>query len=481
MIARILLSVLILPLLTGSAHGQDAKTSNDPVENFEFAWQTLDRTYAFFYDKQLDWDAIYHVYRPQVTSDTTPAELFTVLLRMIGHLHDGHVAIDRKDGKGQVHAEETDWSRYGEDFSLKLIISKYLRGKYSQDLNDSLTSGWLTKEIAYLHIQDLKQGKQATPKALDAIIKRLSDANGFVVDVRCHLGGNGNTAKFCANRFADRKRHYMQTRTRYGKGHDDFAPLTYKYVQPDGPIQFTRPTIVLTHRFTESAGEDFAMAMDVLPHATIVGEQTAGALGSQYAAPMPNGWILWTPFIANLDHRGVCWNGIGLAPDMYIVNSRTDIELGKDRVLEFAMQLLQRSKLKPQNEASSVENLKTSMVETFDRIVGQKGLEAAIAEINRMRASGADEYFLSPDEIAVQSQQYMARGRFEEAIALLQVCVDESPQFAGGYGMLAYCMVKTDDIEAAKAMVAKAESTEMMYAFESAHLELAKRELKKYP
>jgi len=414
-------------------------------------------------------------------STTTPEELFDVLLRMISHLHDGHVAIDRNDGKGQVHADEIDWSRYGEDYSLELITSKYVRGKYSNDLQDSLTSGWLSKEIAYLHIGDFKRGKEATPKALDTIINRFAEAKGFVVDMRLHLGGNGNTARFCANRFADRKRHYSRSRTRYGRAHDAFAPLTYRYVEPDGPIQFTRPTILLTHRFTESAGEGFTMAMRVFPHVTVIGERTAGALGSPYAAPMPNGWILWIPFIAGLDHHDMCWNGIGLAPDIYIANSKTDIESGNDRVLEFAVQLLQQGKPRPHDESSSVENLKTSIVEAFDRIANDEGLEAAISEADRLRALESERYFLSVEELSIQVQEYASRGHFDKALALTKICTDAYPEFAGGYGMLAYFLAKTGDKDAARAMVAKAESMEQMYAFEGIYLDMARRELGQHP
>ena len=472
------INIIILPLLTVPTYGHDGDKDNDPVANFEFVWRTLDRTYAFFHDRQLDWDAIYNVYRPQVTSATTPEELFDVLLRMISHLHDGHVAIDRNDGKGQIHADGVDLSRRGEDFSLNLITSKYLRAQHSSDLQRSLTSGWLTPEIAYLHIEDFKRGKEAMPKALDTIMNRFVEAKGFVVDMRLHLGGNGNTARFCANRFADRRRHYMRSRTRYGRAHDAFAPLTYRYVEPDGPIQFTRPTILLTHRFTESAGEVFTMAMGVLPQVTVIGEQTAGVLGSLYAAPMPNGWILWLPFVADLDHHGLCWNGVGLVPDIYIANSKADIESDNDRVLEFAVQLLQQGKLKPHDESSSVENLKTSIVEAFDRIATDKGLEAAVIETNRLRALQSDRYFISVDELAIQSQQYAKRGQFEQALALTRICMDEYPEFAGGYGMLAYFLAKTGDKDAARAMITKAESMEQLYPFEGIYLDMARRELR---
>ena len=481
MLTRIVPLTLSLLMLTGSAHGQSRPSDDDPVQNFEFAWQALDRTYVFFKDTQLDWDAIHNVYRPRVTSETTPQELFDLLLSMVGHLHDGHVAIDRNDGKGQVHAEEVDWTRQDRDFSSQLIKSEYLNGKYSEDLHGCLTSGWLTNDIAYLRIADFKQGQQPTCAALDAILEGFSGAKGVVVDMRMHPGGKSNTARLAAGRFADRKRHYMRTRMRYGPTHDGLAPITYRYVQPGGPMPFTRPVVVLVHRFTESAGEDFMMAASVLPHVTTVGERTAGALGSQYPVTMPNGWRLWMPYMANLDHNGVSWNGVGLTPDIYMVNAPADIESGRDRVLEFALDLLQLGQLKPQDESGSLRDMKTSIVETFDKILNEKGREAAIAEVARIRATDDGRYFFGVDEAFMQVQQYLARERFEEAAELSKICVNEFPEFAGGYGMLAYCLVKSGQGDAARAMVEKAEAMEATYAFERTHLEMARKELKTRP
>src|SRR6185312_13107881 len=124
--------------------------------------------------------------------------------------------------------------------------------------------GWLTDSIGYFHFRGFGRPEQ-TEAAIDQIIKEFKDAKAMVVDVRGNGGGDDQVGKLIADRFADRKRHYMKTAIRNGSRHDDFTPWKYWYVEPDGPIQFTKPVILLTHRHSVSASENFALAMRVLP------------------------------------------------------------------------------------------------------------------------------------------------------------------------------------------------------------------------
>src|SRR4030042_2943303 len=62
-----------------------------PEKNFEHLWKTLDRNYAIFGPRHVDWQALYKVYRPRVTPQTTDDELFAIMTAKLGHLNDTHV------------------------------------------------------------------------------------------------------------------------------------------------------------------------------------------------------------------------------------------------------------------------------------------------------------------------------------------------------------------------------------------------------
>ena len=70
---RITLILLLLVALPGCKKlflGEDEP--NDPVNNFELFWQDFDQHYGLFQARGWDWDSIYHVYQPQVTTNILP-------------------------------------------------------------------------------------------------------------------------------------------------------------------------------------------------------------------------------------------------------------------------------------------------------------------------------------------------------------------------------------------------------------------------
>lgn len=475
---RLFVLLFAIGLLASPAAAAPKVTANprDPVLNFEYAWKSLDRNYAQFGVKNVDWDALYRVYRPQVTPATTDEELWNIILDMVRNLNDNHVCLS--DGKRRNCGGVQD-AREPDDFSLDLVRSKYLKGSAADTLKGSFTYGWLAEGIGYMHFSHFKTGAGPTTQALDAAIAKLAGARAMVVDVRGNPGGSGKTEEFVANRFADRKRNFMQTQIRYGRKHDDMLPVEYRTVEPGGPAQFTRPTILLAHRLSASSADIFALAMRVLPHVTVVGDLTEGAFSAQYPDLMPNGWTLWVAFKVMRDMNGVCWDGIGVPPDLRIVNTPEDIASGNDRVLEFALQLLEKGAPAPQDESDSVRNIKTSLVYQYARDAGEKGVEAAVAELDRARAEGSHESFFGADEAMQQAGQYLGRKQFSEAIGLLRACREEVPRLAVIYAMLAQAHLGAGDVAAAEAALKEGEKFEPMFSWEPPQIEKAKTAVRK--
>ena len=451
--------------------GQGTANPRDPVLNFEYAWKRLDRNYGQFEAKRVDWDALYRTYRPQVTPQTTDQELWDILLAMMGHLNDAHVCL--ADDSRRTCCGLTEGFKPG-DFSLDLVKSKYLQAKALDALKGKFTYGWLTPAIGYVRIGDFKAGLGATTQAIDSVIGQFAGARAMIVDVRDNPGGAGRAAELVAARFADRTRHYKRVQTRYGAKHSDLTPPDYRNVSPDGRAQFLGPTVLLTNRLTASAADGFVLAMRVLPHVTVVGDLTEGALSAQFPDRMPNGWTLFVAFKAETDHNGVNWDGIGVPPDLRIANSAADIASGRDRVLEFALQLLEKGTPGPQDESASLLNVKTSLVEAYARCATEKGVEAAIAELNRARATGGSTQYFSVDDVMQQAAQYLGVKQYSEAIGLLQAFQEDLSRFASTYTMLARAHLGAGDLAAAEAVMKKGEGIEAMLPWELPQIEQVK-------
>src|SRR5690606_1788671 len=111
-------------------------------------------------------------------------------------------------------------------------------------------------------------------------------------------------------------------------------------VEPTGGTRYTKPIVLLTSRWTGSAGETFTLAMDELPHVTLLGDHTSGGFSDNIARELPNGWFC---FMSIGDYRaadGQSYEGIGVAPDIRLVNTKDDILAGRDRALEQAAERL---------------------------------------------------------------------------------------------------------------------------------------------
>src|SRR5437763_1196391 len=68
--------------------------ADTPLMNYEVFRQTFAEQYAFFALRKMDWRAVDKKVRPQVTPDTKPEELFTILSSMVEPLHDKHIYIN---------------------------------------------------------------------------------------------------------------------------------------------------------------------------------------------------------------------------------------------------------------------------------------------------------------------------------------------------------------------------------------------------
>jgi carboxyl-terminal processing protease len=330
-----LLALSCLALLTCAA--APAQSLSEPERNFEALWKTFDEKYSHFGVKNIDWQVVYRIYRPKVTPKTTDGELFDVLASMIAHLNDNHVGLrspSRRFGAGILQELRM------EDFSLDLVKETYLKGK-ALPLHDGVFHyGWLTDTIGYFHFRGFGNVDESGA-AVDTILKEFGNARALVVDVRGNGGGDDRVGRAIASRFADRKRLYMTVALRNGPKHDDFAAPVEWFVEPAGPMPFTKPVVLVTHRFSVSAAENFALAMRTLPHVIQAGDLTSGAFADTAPHTLPNGWRFSVPFNLFRDRDGFCWEGIGIPPDYRQLNSKADVDAKRDRVLELAIALIE--------------------------------------------------------------------------------------------------------------------------------------------
>ncbi len=450
LISRLLvLAALFVSVVPGFVFAQDL---SEPEKNFEHLWKTYDRNYALFGAKHIDWDALYKVYRPRVTSKTTDDELFQIIADMLGNLNDNHVRL--LSPKRQFQSGILGQMKM-EDFSLDLVKQKYLKGKSKPLVDGNFDYGWLTDSIGYFHFRGFGRLEQ-TEVAIDEIIKEFKDAKAIVIDVRGNGGGDDRVGKLIADRFADRKRLYMKTAIRNGARHDDFTPWKYWYVEPGGPLQFTKPVILLTHRHSVSAAENFALAMRVLPHVTVAGDATSGVFADVYGDRMPNAWTFSVSFKLFVDQTGFCWEGIGVPSDIRETNTKQDIEQQRDKVLDLALSLIETGALKPQDESSSLKDIRESLARNLARDINEKGLDSALKAFRKTKAGPASSYYFDLEELMEAGDRLWKSGKKREAVEALKIGVAECPWSYAAHEALGDAYLNLGDAAQAATMYKKA-------------------------
>jgi tetratricopeptide (TPR) repeat protein len=424
---------LLLAIVATSIFPAASQELSGPEKNFEYLWRTLDRNYAIFGPKHVDWKALYKVYRPRVTAQTTDDELFSVMSAMLGHLNDNHVFLVSEKPKRFFSAGylyqilgEGEFEAFRKLISQRPVPEKYFKAKLTESADKVFAYGWVTDEIGYFHFNGFGD-LEKTAATIDDIMRIFQGAKALIVDVRRNGGGDDRVGKLIADRFADRKRLYMTTEIRSGDRHNQFSWKKYWHVEPAGPLQFTKTTILLTDRTSISAAENFALAMRVLPHVTVIGDLTSGCFADMYGDRLPNGWQFSVSYKLFLDYAGLCWEGIGVPPDLKQMNSKDDTEKGNDRVFELAVNLIESGGLSPQPEEGSLKGVRQSLAARLKADIEGKGIAAALAAFNSLKASDPDAYCVDGDELNALAGELVAAGKLGEATEVLALLAREFP------------------------------------------------------
>ncbi len=307
---------------------------NDNLTNFDIMWETMNDKYVYFDYKGIDWDSMRQVYRPQVTATMSKVALFELIEEMFNTLRDGHVNL-RSDF--DISFYDGFYKSYPENFDFQLLEQNYLGNyKITGFLRNSIIDS-----IGYINYPSFQL--PITEDDLNFVINRFKGLKGVVIDIRNNEGGNPENGYKLAKRIADQRRHIYTTKYKSGPGKDDFTIPDEAFIAPISSYpRFSQPIVLLVNRKSYSASNFFTATMKAFPNVTIVGDQTGGGGGAPVGWELPNGWHFnFSTSISYLPDGFLIEDGI--PPDIRVDMSQEDKALGKDSILETALQLLRET------------------------------------------------------------------------------------------------------------------------------------------
>ena len=332
MIKKLLTYLLPALLLTGCV--EEDQFSNSPTGNYDALWSIIDERYCFFEQARqqhgLDWDDVYHKYKPQVQAAESNAELFDIYGNMLRELKDGHVNLTSDYGTTYYW----DWS-----LNHPLNFSDSLQRNYLGNdfrLTNGIKYTTLPSNIGYMYVGSFESSLSSDNVSL--MLLRLAESKGIIIDIRNNGGGMLTSAEELAAHFVSGKTHcgYIQHKT--GKGHNDFSSPEKLYIEPNGVI-WKKPVVVLTNRAVYSSANHFVMLVKPLPQVVVIGDKTGGGSGLPLNSTLPNGWTVRFSACPILDIEGK-HTEFGIAPHEEVQITSADWNSGRDTIIERAIELI---------------------------------------------------------------------------------------------------------------------------------------------
>lgn len=332
---NILLLSYILLLLSACTQFFPEQPENNPKAVFEDLWTTMYESYGPFEERDVDWNALYTLHSPLVDEFTDDDSLYAVITNMLAYLDDGHVNLTAPDrgvfNANYLRRNEIDINL----FNLDIIRSNYLEPDIEALEDNGYVYGKIIGEnIGYIYFDYVADNFFV----MDAFLNDNNNSDGIIIDLRHNQGGDFTYCFAEIGRLTNETRYVFRSRTKNGPGINDYTPWYAWSIQPEGAY-FDKPIVVLTDRYTISAGERAVMAFMTLPNATILGDTTSGAHSTAIGRELANGWYYSIATQNTELFDGQSYEGKGLPPEIYHKNVQVDVDNGIDQTLQAAIDL----------------------------------------------------------------------------------------------------------------------------------------------
>ena len=192
-------------------------------------------------------------------------------------------------------------------------------------------------DIGYIQIREFTP---KTAQELDAAVREVvrEGARGIILDVRRNLGGSLSATISSADLFLDTGTIVIQ---RESNGEETAFVARQGQAAPGVPI------VILMDRFSASASEILAAALQENGRAILIGETTFGKGTVNSPRELSDGGALFVTIAQWLTPSGILIDKVGIRPDIEVLPTDEDIDLRLDVQLFRAIEVIQGQVLAP--------------------------------------------------------------------------------------------------------------------------------------
>ncbi len=301
--------------------------SSNPLENFDYLWNEVDRKYSYFELKNIDWNQIRTTYRAMLNENSSEEELFNVLEAMLNELKDDHTNLITPFNVSVYNVAATGPKNY----RPRTLQDYYMPSPWR---TGSLVHDFLSnEEVGYIRYGSFMSN--FSDAQMDLVLDRYKNTKGIILDLRENGGGIVFNVPKLLGRFTETKTLVGYNITRNGSGHNDFGNQEEFYITPHDGIRYTKPVIVLIDKGSYSATTIFAVATKAFPNIILMGDATGGGGGLPNGGQLPNGWTYRFSISQLLDLNQNNYAENGVPADINVAFDWAD--LTKDEILDKAI------------------------------------------------------------------------------------------------------------------------------------------------
>ena len=314
-------------------------TANQNLADFDMTWDIVNTTYPYLDWKQIDWDSIRTVYRPRA-EQARGDEFYQVLHDLIAELKDGH-AYYYVEGGGEVYPYYPTPRMLRDRYAFSPYV---IRNYFDRELRVTEGRGFeyeiLPGNIGYVWISSFDS--EGFETYFDEALEHLWGTDGLIIDDRAGSGGYRHLTWYAVGRFTAARITDCIIYDAAGN------QLQFPDIVPVGYAPYPKEVVIIINGGAYSAREHFADIMKQLPNVTVIGDTTGGgSAGQESTGPyngthtLPSGKKVTIPTYDLRRRDGLPWETIGVPPDIRVPQTAEDIQAGRDKQLEYAIELLQ--------------------------------------------------------------------------------------------------------------------------------------------
>jgi len=335
----------------------DTNKNNSPELNFSVLWNTFDKHYAFFEQRNIDWDSVKIKSQEKLKNIQSDKELYNLFKDILKSFNDGHIKLDAPDSlRTKNPTNKKNKNRKSKKGVINDIVNTYLNNFKSYN-NDLIQWGILKKEnIGYIVLTDMNNFSNYIPNqdlsvkefdkeyekvletksgitqlddelngvdfVMNQVLSDLVETQSIIIDLRFNGGGYETVALKLLSYFIKEQKHILSIKAKKGNNYTD----EQEHILTPAKNVYQGKVIVLTSHNTASAAEIFALGAMAYPEIKRFGSSTNGIFSEILWKNLPNGWEFSLSNEVYSDPKENIYEIIGVPPEYKIDYSknRTD-------------------------------------------------------------------------------------------------------------------------------------------------------------